>query len=200
LNRFRDMGGGNRFAPGEVGDGARQFQHAVISARRQVELRDRLPEQALGRRAVSGSHDNTLRVWDFDNGQCLGVYSASAGLHAVAIGGYNSTILAVTVSGEVGGEVGGEGGGEVRGLESGPAVLTTASTGNTRGTACGSEFPAPHAVIVAIHSLRAHLAPDQSPCLDLPETAFSDARLLSQCPHCDAPVKFNPFLVDVTGE
>lgn len=39
------------------------------------------------------------------------------------------------------------------------------------------------------------LRPDQSPCLALPPTAFDDPHLLSACPHCDEPLKFNPFLV-----
>jgi hypothetical protein len=36
-NRFRDISGGNRSAPDEVGDGACEFQHEVIGARRQLE-------------------------------------------------------------------------------------------------------------------------------------------------------------------
>ncbi len=36
-----------------------------------------------GRRAVSGSCDNTLRVWDLDSGQCMAAYQAVAGESSV---------------------------------------------------------------------------------------------------------------------
>jgi tetratricopeptide (TPR) repeat protein len=55
-------------------------------------------------------------------------------------------------------------------------------------------------VTAAIDSLCAHLAPDQSPCLDLPDAAFADPRLLSQCPRCNSPVQFNPFFVDAVED
>src|SRR5487761_2190213 len=50
LDRLGHMADGNRLAPGEIGNGARQLQHAMVSARRQIEPRDRLPEQTFGRR------------------------------------------------------------------------------------------------------------------------------------------------------
>ena len=39
----------------------------------------------------------------------------------------------------------------------------------------------------------AQLAPDQSPCLDLPAAAFTGPRLLTSCPHCSSSLKFSPF-------
>lgn len=50
LDGLGHMGDGNRLRSGDIGNGARQFEHAVVSTRRQTESRDRLPEQAFGRR------------------------------------------------------------------------------------------------------------------------------------------------------
>jgi DNA-binding NarL/FixJ family response regulator len=52
-------------------------------------------------------------------------------------------------------------------------------------------------LVSAIESLSSPLAPGQSPCLDLPDAAFADPRLLSTCPHCAQALKFNPFFVDM---
>lgn len=38
-----------------------------------------------GRRAVSGSDDKTLRVWDVESGQCLGMIALSAPIQTIAI-------------------------------------------------------------------------------------------------------------------
>lgn len=41
------------------------------------------------------------------------------------------------------------------------------------------------------------LEPEGSlPCLNLPVEAWDEPRLLSECPLCHAPLKFNPFVVD----
>ena len=35
-----------------------------------------------------------------------------------------------------------------------------------------------------------------APYLQLPAQAWEDPRLLSECPHCRQPLRFNPFIVD----
>jgi hypothetical protein len=47
-------------------------------------------------------------------------------------------------------------------------------------------------VITAI-TRNAHLAENQSPCLDLPAEAWDEPCLRSECPLCHQPLKFNPF-------
>lgn len=45
-------------------------------------------------------------------------------------------------------------------------------------------------------NIKAGISPDQSPCASLPPEAWEDPRLLSECPHCHKPLRFNPFVVD----
>jgi WD40 repeat protein len=40
------------------------------------------------------------------------------------------------------------------------------------------------------------ISSSQSPCQKLPEEAWNDPRLLSECPLCRQPFKYNPFIVD----
>jgi hypothetical protein len=46
----------------------------------------------------------------------------------------------------------------------------------------------------------ARLSSGQSPCLELPAEAWDDPRLVSACPHCNRPLRFNPFVNDSRGE
>jgi len=63
---------------------------------------------------------------------------------------------------------------------------------------CGMEFLVPNKILAAIDSIHkdANLSASQSPCHDLPSTAWEDPRLLSECLHCHKPLRFNPFIVD----
>ncbi|MFC1892852.1 DUF4062 domain-containing protein [Chloroflexota bacterium] len=63
---------------------------------------------------------------------------------------------------------------------------------------CGKRFPAPDEILDVIRGINqdAKLSPDQSPCLELPAEAWEEPRLISECPHCRKPLKFNPFIVD----
>lgn len=42
----------------------------------------------------------------------------------------------------------------------------------------------------------ANMTSDKSPCLELPDEAWDEPRLISECPLCHKPLKFNPFIVD----
>lgn len=67
---------------------------------------------------------------------------------------------------------------------------------------CGGRFPVADEILDVIRAINrnAHLSPDQSPCLDLPAGAWDEPRLLSECPLCHKPLKFNPFIVDNRGQ
>ena len=60
----------------------------------------------------------------------------------------------------------------------------------------GQRFEPVPVVLDAIRSISAALAPDQSPCLELPAETWSEPRLLSECPQCHQPLRFNPFITD----
>jgi len=141
-----------------------------------------------GWRVVSGSMDQTLRVWDLKSGTCLRTFEGHK-IYAVAVAGRGNTICAGTDTGAVFVL-------KVRAFQPGPTILTAAGLHGTRCPACGSELEPPPLVVTTITSLCGDLTPQQRACLDLPASAFSDPRLLSQCPRCDSPLKFNPFTVD----
>ena len=61
---------------------------------------------------------------------------------------------------------------------------------------CGHRFTPPVSVLQTILEInkKAGLSPDQSPCLELPDEAWEDPGLLSNCPKCGEKLKFNPFI------
>jgi hypothetical protein len=63
---------------------------------------------------------------------------------------------------------------------------------------CGSRLQTPAGILDAIGGVSrdAKLSDDQSPCTELPAEAWEERRLLSDCPHCRQPLRFNPFVVD----
>jgi hypothetical protein len=60
---------------------------------------------------------------------------------------------------------------------------------------CGRRFAPLSIALDATCRINAHLAPDQSPRLDLPEEAWQEPRFLSECPGCRRPLRFNPFII-----
>ena len=63
---------------------------------------------------------------------------------------------------------------------------------------CGEQFPVAEKILDVIRAINrnAKIQPNQSPCLELPDEAWDEPRLLSECPLCRQPLKFNPFVVD----
>jgi len=66
---------------------------------------------------------------------------------------------------------------------------------------CGARKAANDRVLNAIESIHrnARLTEDALPCCELPEDAWQDARLLADCPACNGPLRFNPFIAG-TGQ
>ena len=48
----------------------------------------------------------------------------------------------------------------------------------------------------AIEQLNTCVTSNQAPCLALPDEAWDEPLLLSECPRCHKLLKFNPFIVD----
>mgnify|MGYP006910668148 CR=1 FL=1 len=63
---------------------------------------------------------------------------------------------------------------------------------------CGQRFPVADEMLQLIRCItrEANLKDHQSPCLELPREAWDEPGLLSECPLCHKPLKFNPFIVD----
>jgi len=159
-----------------------------------------------GRRAISGGWDRTLRVWDLDSGECLAVYHAGLIVIASSDTRADGRFAFGTRSGEV--------------IFVNPRNLLTETPlvtplrlwlhGESEGTGrwddsitttclwCGQRFPVADKILDVIRAINrnANLSPDQSPCLELPAEAWDEPKLLSECPLCHQPLKFNPFIVD----
>jgi len=105
---------------------------------------------------------------------------------------------------------------EVCNMNQGPTIVTPTRLwhygfGGRSGTwdsqvtvLCGSclnRFPLAVDVLNVVVSIVQNtiLPPDQSPCLELPTEAWDEPKLLSGCPLCHKPLKFNPFIVDNRG-
>ena len=159
-----------------------------------------------GHRALSGSWDETLRLWDIDTGVTLAVYQARKEVTSLSAIRANGHFVLGTIVGEV-----------IflqplnfpmqpplvtpvrlwlPGLKARPGHWDRSITISCPW--CGQRFPVPKHLLKVIQALNqeAGLGPDDSPCLSLPGEAWEEPRLLSQCPQCHKPLKFNPFIVD----
>ena len=66
---------------------------------------------------------------------------------------------------------------------------------------CRERFPVAEKILDIIKAINqnANIQPDQSPCVELPDEAWDEPLLLSECEICHKPLKFNPFVVDNRG-
>jgi WD40 repeat protein len=69
---------------------------------------------------------------------------------------------------------------------------------STRCKWCKKEFAVSTKLIEIIYKIYSNynITHYDSPCLNLPDEAWEEPGLLSECPHCHKPLKFNPFIVD----
>ncbi|MDY6990290.1 MAG: TIR domain-containing protein [Thermodesulfobacteriota bacterium] len=159
-----------------------------------------------GRMAVSGDNDRTLRVWDIETGECLSIYRGTDAISSIseikALGRFvyredygrvvclllhnHTTGLPVLTPVRL----------WLRGQNQDPDHWDENVT--TMCQACGKRFPVSNEILDIITSINrnANLFPDQSPCLELPDEAWDEPKLISECPLCHKPLKFNPFIVD----
>jgi WD40 repeat protein len=161
-----------------------------------------------GRRAVSGCAKSTLCVCDLQTGNLMAIHHSPGGVSAVAE--VFPLIVAVTRAGRM----------EILHLRQppllGPRITTAArlwlcAPGVSGGRwddaftavcdACGRRFRPPAAILDAIVTITSHtrFGPFPRPWRKLPADAWEDPHLLSECPICHEPVKFNPFVVDYAG-
>jgi WD40 repeat protein len=163
-----------------------------------------------GKRAISGSHDNTVRAWNLDSGECIAIYSTKSGLASISMVNLEGHFLCSTDIGEVIFL-------RTRNLGFEPPLLTPTRIwlflengrngrweDQVKATCqwCRKRFPAANEILDVIMAIKrnGNLSPDQSPCLEFPAEVWEDPRLLSDCPYCHRPVRFNPFIVDNRGD
>lgn len=146
--------------------------------------------------------DKVLRVWDSRTGEEISWFVTDAVLWAAAMRGTGFDITAADKHGMLYFA-------RCIGLDESPPIVTAVYLygfdNQTWGgeptaccTRCGQRFiPEPH-VIDALRNIDKawSLTPGESPCIALPAEAWEEPRLLSDCPHCHQPLRFNPFIVD----
>ena len=163
-----------------------------------------------GRRAVSGSYDDTVRVWDLETGQCLAVYHAGADVDSAAISSNGSRIVCGTSDGQMHFLT------PVNFPPPEPPLITAVRLwrfGEATKLPDGTVLPVPgrrddHLTCRCAHCGKLFEPPEPvveigmegtqviQKGLCLPDSAYANPRLLAPCPHCGGALKFNPFVVD----
>jgi len=159
-----------------------------------------------GKLVVSGSSDKTCWVWEIETGKYVSVSPLKSGIKSVSVENADLHFICGTVDGDVV---------TMKGLNFPTAMpvvtpvrfwLFGDGVNNGRWADevmtgckwCGQRFPVPNEIFNCIVGItrNVNLSPDQSPCLELPDEAWEEPRLLSECPLCHKPLKYNPFIVD----
>jgi WD40 repeat protein len=124
---------------------------------------------------VSGSLDKTLRVWDLHSGECVCVLSADS---LYSFGWHKNTLVIGTFGGEVQFY-------ELQSLTLGRFITTAFRNSTARPVCCGQLVDVPAAITERIDHWSTHPGED----------GYTDSELLMQCPHCQTPLRMNPFFV-----
>jgi len=63
---------------------------------------------------------------------------------------------------------------------------------------CGVRFTVTDNVVKKIQMIheKYHIKPTDSPCIKLPKQVWQDPSLLAECPHCNNPLRYNPFIAE----
>jgi WD40 repeat protein len=155
-----------------------------------------------GRWIAFVSKDGLLRVWKWQQDNKILLFSGDSMLETLSVS-HSGRVIAV---------------GDTRGMVSflrpvevdGPPCITATRLyrfnhgqfddhASAKCSWCGKRFVPHESVLNTIKNLNAHIAPDQAPCLELPDEAWDEPRLFSECAHCHDPLRFNPFIVDDKG-
>lgn len=147
-----------------------------------------------GRWIVSAAQDNTVRLWEARTGEAI--LSFFGGRFVDATLGPRGSVTAGDRNGRVYIL-------SLLNLECGPRFVTAAycylfdrkryaEEPTAKCESCGRRFPTPKLVLDSVTGMTGN---DQR-AQGLPDEAWNDPRLFSECPHCREPVRFNPFIVD----
>jgi len=155
-----------------------------------------------GRHILSASDDGVIRLWNLETKSIITIINSKNTAYRIAFGSDGRKVT----SGDQNGNVYLF---RIMGLPDAPLFSTVVrfyfferkrwdSDISARCGWCGQCFKPERTVFEAIAGIikSAQLSRDQSPCLELPDGAWEEPRLLSECPKCHKPLKFNPFIVD----
>lgn len=168
-----------------------------------------------GRCLVLGSGEGALRLWDAQSAAELVGFPSGAGISAMARGmagglfacgdRLGGLYLLQLMEFELGppqvtpGRLRGFGQGRPwrRAFRVGPLGVRR-GTGRSCFGVAGAVPVAPAPVLDAIRGLAraAGMGDDQPPSVSLPDEVWEEPGLLSECPRCRQPLRFNPFVVD----
>jgi WD40 repeat protein len=163
-----------------------------------------------GKMIVSGSDDNTLKLWDTETGKEIATLAGHIGEVNTCAFSPDGSVIAC------GDELGNFYLYKLKGFDIGSPIITACKLWlfciyNNQGSYddklttdcpyCGTRFTVYANIIDTICSINlyCHIVPDDSPCLKLPGESWDEPRLLSECPKCGGKLKFNPFVVDNKG-
>jgi len=160
-----------------------------------------------GKRILSGSRDKTLTLWDIETGEEISTLKGYTDVvetcnfspdgRFIVLGDHQGQVLLIC-------------------LENVEQIIPVVNSiriwnfpknigqghwdENIKTTCpwCGTRFPVSNKLLDVIErmNLEANQSSGQSSNLHLSAKAWEDQRLLSECPHCHKPLKFNPFVVD----
>lgn len=157
---------------------------------------------------VMAGLDSILNIWDAQTGKELGTYLGEALMTAIAISGCGNKIACGNSKGNIY-FLKLEGFTPALPLVTGvrlwvsDAARISRTLSPTMTAACPycgvrSSVPAPILNAIADINKKHYIGPNDSPCSKLPSETWNDPRLVSECPTCKKPLKFNPFVVDNT--
>ncbi|MBN2255569.1 MAG: WD40 repeat domain-containing protein [Deltaproteobacteria bacterium] len=153
---------------------------------------------------ASVSHDRTLRIWRSEDGADIALFKGHSGnIPSFAFSSRGNIIVLADMIGQI-------------------LVLSCENIGflypiitairfkcchdkfewedtlKSRCRYCRRIFPISEKTIDVIVSIMKNtgITPNESPVLHLPDEAWDEPGLISECPLCYQPLKFNPFIVD----
>jgi WD40 repeat protein len=162
-----------------------------------------------GKLIVTSAADGSIKIWDSKNGSLSGIYCGLGSIYTCNFSHDGNSI-------SFGDKVGNLYLTQIEGFERNIPIVTGVRLWNNASEykfgiyddfysvlcpICGKfiKFPEKMSdVIMCIHK-GCQLSSEDSPILKLPDEAWDEPGLLSECPQCSGKLKFNPFIVDNRG-
>ena len=152
-----------------------------------------------GKKLISSYDDKTCIIYDFEKEKKMGVFVTNSSIRAVSC--FPSGVFMGTDSGHtfilnVSRELLCPDGGIITIRQIWDYDLQKYLKPSADCPMCGHRFEPPANILGTIEKItkKVGLKSHQSPCLELPDEAWENPDLLSNCPQCGGGLKFNPFI------